>query len=412
MPSANGRIKVRYRMLDAVKWRHHLTLDLPPSRSGSIWIHACSVGEVGSVTPLIRQLCRRGAQMHLTVVTATGFAHAHRLLEQEIAEGDLTVAFLPWDLPGLMARMLNQLQPRALLLTETEFWPGMLAVCRRRKVTVVGLNTRISDRSFPRYLASRWLWRRWLAPVACFLAQSPQDAERLLALGVAPARVEMLGNLKTAVSPPDVDAEQLRQRLDTSQQRPILLIASSHAEEEEALLAHWQRWQQSAPDLLAVVVPRHPARFDDALEACRGLGLATCCWSEGRSARADESVMLVDAMGVLGGLFVVADVVIVGGSIGNSGGHNPLEAAVCGRGVVTGPYVQNFRALMDQLQHAGAAVVAEDADAVALVVKRFLDHPQELRQLHGQSVLWMQQQGDVLQQVVDRIHHLVPLSTE
>ena len=125
-----------------------------------------------------------------------------------------------------------------------------------------------------------------------------------------------------------------------------------------------------------MVVPRHPERFAAALEACRGLGLSTCCWSEGRPARADESVVLVDAMGVLGGLFVVADVVFVGGSIHNSGGHNPLEAAVCGRGVVTGPHVQNFRTLMDQLQQTGAAVVAKDADAVAAVIQRFLEHPQ------------------------------------
>jgi len=392
-------------MKPVVKWRQQFTVDLPAPLPGCIWLHACSVGEVGSVAPLMCQLCQRGDRVHLTVVTRTGFAHAQRLLAEQIAAGVLFVSYLPWDLPGLMMRLLHRVQPKALLLTETEFWPGMLAACRRQRVKVIGINTRISDRSFPRYLASRWLWQRWLAPVSLFLAQSPADGDRLQALGIPAEKVHCLGNLKTAVTAPKVDAQGLRQRVDSSTQRPILLVASSHADEEQAVLQHWRQWEQIAPTLLAVVVPRHPERFDAAVEACQGLGLATCRWSESRPVRADESVLVVDAMGVLGGLFTIADLVVVGGSVADCGGHNPLEAAVCGRGVITGPHIQNFRSVMQALQRAGGAVVTENPQELAAAVLRFLQHPDELRQLHGQAALWMQQQGDVLGAVLAAVDH-------
>jgi len=386
-----------------VKWRHHLTVDLPPVRRGSIWVHACSMGEVGSVIPLMKALIDQGEILHLTVVTRTGFANAMRLLAAEMAACTVTLSFLPWDLPLLMRRMVVRLQPKALLLTETEFWPGMLAACRRQSVVVIGINTRISDRSFPKYYASRWLWQRWLAPVACFLPQSELDGERLRALGIAAQRVKVCGNLKTAVAAPVVDAAQLRQRIDPSQQRPIILIASSHEGEERALLTQWSQWQQYEPRLLAVVVPRHPDRFDQVVEDCQQLGLSLRRWSETIPCSADDAVMMVDAMGVLAGLFTIADLVVVGGSIANYGGHNPLEAAVCGRGVITGPHVQNFRQLMDELAREGGAVVAEDGAAVGRTISQFLQHPDDLRLMHGHATRWMAQHGDVLQAV---LHHI------
>ncbi len=391
----------------AVKWRQQLTLDPPPNRPGVIWLHACSMGEVGSVVPLIRRLLADGERIHLTVVTQTGFANALRLLPEAIADARVTLSYLPWDLPGLMTRFIGRLRPKALLLTETEFWPGMLAACRRASVVVIGINTRISDRSFPRYYATRWLWRRWLAPVACFLPQSRLDGERLTALGIAEEKVVVCGNLKTAVTPPEVDATALRQRIDPSEQRPILLIASSHAGEEAALLAHFAAWRQVEERLLVVVVPRHPERFDEVVALVRQSGLSLRRWSEHLPLSADDRVLVVDAMGVLAGLFTIADLVVIGGSIANYGGHNPLEAAVCGRGVITGPYVQNFRQLMAEMAREGGAVIAEDGAGVAQTITRFLRQPETLLRLHGHAAAWMARHGDVLQAVMKQIRRHV-----
>ena len=383
------------------KWRQHLTLDLPEASPGCIWLHACSVGEVGSVVPLIRALQQRGYRLHLSVVTATGFAHARRLL------GDgISISYLPWDFPGAMARLLCQLQPALFLLTETEFWPGLLSACRKNRVPVIGINTRISDASFPRYRASRFLWRRWLAPVSLFLAQSAQDAERLAAIGVSKERIQVVGNLKYAVTAPTVDAESLRLKLDASGRRPILLVASSHEGEEARILDMWSRWHDIRKDLLTVIVPRHPERFQAVSRLIRERGYAVACWSDEQPQPAD--FIVVDAMGVLGGLYAVADIVVVAGSLVDIGGHNPLEAAVCGRGVVTGPHVQNFREMMRDMQRANAAIVCHDQEDFEAAVSRLLSHPDELKQMHAEAALFIADKGQVLERMLQVLEPRLP----
>ena len=379
------------------KWRQQFALDLPAARPGCIWLHACSVGEVGSAAPLAEALLEHGHDVHLSVVTATGFAHADRLLGNRV-----TLSYLPWDLPGSMARFVRRLEPALLLLTETEFWPGMLSACRKQRVPVIGINTRISDRSFPHYRASRLLWRRWLAPVALFLAQSKQDGERLAAIGVPGSKIQVVGNLKYAVSPPLVDAEALRLKLDASGERPILLVASSHEGEEAAILDMWPHWHALRNDLLTVIVPRHPERFEAVAELIGERGHRLRRWSEGEPGQPADFV-LVDAMGVLGQLYAVADIAIIAGSLADIGGHNPLEAAVCGRGVVTGPHVQNFREIMRDMQQANAAIVCRDRYEIEACISRLLSHPDELRQLHGQAALFIADKGRVLERMLQAI---------
>ena len=378
------------------KWRQQFALELPESRPGCIWLHACSVGEVGSVVPLVDALLQKGHAVHMSVVTATGFAHAERLLGNRVS-----ISYLPWDLPGRMARFIRRLRPSLLLLTETEFWPGMLAACHRQQLPVIGINTRISDRSFPRYRASRFLWRRWLAPVSLFLAQSSQDAERLAAIGVPAERIQVVGNLKYAVSAPQLDAQALRLRLDASGERPILLVASSHEGEEGMLLDMWPRWHAIRKDLLTVIVPRHPERFQAVAELVRERGHRLSRWSTDDAAPAD--FVLIDAMGVLGQLYAVADIALIAGSLADIGGHNPLEAAVCGRGVVTGPHVQNFREIMRDMQRANAAIVCRDKRDLEASISRLLSHPDELRQLHAEASLFIADKGRVVERMLQAI---------
>ncbi|PIP01475.1 MAG: 3-deoxy-D-manno-octulosonic acid transferase [Zetaproteobacteria bacterium CG12_big_fil_rev_8_21_14_0_65_54_13] len=384
------------------KWRQHFTLTLPDTSVGCIWLHACSVGEVASVTPLIHALLNQGHTIHLSVVTATGFAHARRLLGKRIS-----ISFLPWDLPGTMSRFVNRLQPALLLLAETEFWPGMLTACKQRNIAVIGINTRISDRSFPRYKASRWLWQRWLKPVALFLAQSDTDRARLIAIGVPEERVRTCGNLKYAITAPNVDSSQLREKADQSGRRPILLVASTHQGEDERILKLWEQWHAACPDLLMLIVPRHPERFNAVAELIRARGHSLSRWSD-ETTHSTADVVLVDAMGILGGLYCIADVVIVAGSLEPVGGHNPLEAAVCGRGVVTGPHTQNFRQIMTEMQQANAAIVTRNDPELAAAVTRLLHHPEELTQLHASAALFMQDKGHALEQMLAAIKPYLP----
>ncbi len=388
------------------KWRQHLTIDLPQARPGCIWVHACSVGEVGSVTPLIHALLEQGHAVHLTVVTATGFAHADRLLGNRIS-----LSFLPWDLPMAMMRLVRSLKPSLLLLTETEFWPGMLSACRKQDIPVIGINTRISDRSFPRYQASRWLWKRWLAPVSLFLPQSQTDAERLIAIGVAADKIEVAGNLKYAITAPVADAKALRKKLDINSSRPILLIASTHEGEDSRLLDMWPAWHATCPELLTVIVPRHPERFDQVATLIQERGYRLSRWSELHdhdTSRYDTDFVLLDSMGMLTGLYTVADVVIVAGSLENIGGHNPLEAAICGRGVVTGPYVQNFRDIMAEMQQSEAAIISRNDSELEAAIARLLSHPDELRDLNASAALFIQDRAQVLERILAAIQTWMP----
>jgi len=383
------------------KWKQHLTLHFPKVKNTPIWVHACSMGEVASITALIHRLVEKRHDVHLTVVTRTGFAHAQRLFGESI-----TVSWLPWDLPFLMTRFIKHLRPKLLLLCETEFWPGMLKACKKRNIPIIGINTRISDRSFPKYHATRFLWKRWLGAVTLFLAQSDMDAQRLQQIGIAATKVKAVGNLKFAVQAPDVDASQMRQMINPTAQRPILIVGSTHDNEETQILDLLPQWQRIQPNLLTLIVPRHPERFHDVEKLLQKNTISYTRYAQERTGH--EAVVLIDAMGVLTKLYTIADLVFIGGSLVDIGGHNPLEPAICGRGVLTGQYVQNFRAVFDDMQHQGAAIIVQDKKELGVAISRLLEKPNELKQLHAQASLFMQNQNQVLDHMW---HEILPYLT-
>jgi len=378
---------------ESAKWAQHFLWQKPKEQEHCIWVHACSVGEVASIVPLIQWLHAQGHNIHLTVITRTGFSHALKQL------GDMvSISYLPWDLPTLMQRFVRQLKPKLLLLTETEFWPGMLKACHQQGVKIVGINSRISDRSFPKYHATRFFWRRWLKHVDVFLPQSEVDAERLVAMGVERTQIQVVGNLKYAITAPDVDSLVLRQRVDASGARPIILVASTHEDEEKRVISMLQVWRRQQADVLLMLVPRHPERFDDVATMIVEQGVSLARWSQEDSTQ-HADVLLVDAMGVLQPLYTVADIAVIGGSLVDIGGHNPLEAAICGRGAITGPYVHNFRQVMADMQKASAAIVTHDDAELETVVLEMLKHPEQLRQLNAHAALFMQKNTEVLERV-------------
>jgi len=382
---------------DSHKWSQHFLLHHPKEQKNCIWIHACSVGEVASVVPLIQRLHAQDHEIHLTVITRTGFQHALKQV------GNIaSISYLPWDLPTLMRRFVQYLKPKILLLAETEFWPGMLKACHQQGVKVIGINTRISDRSFPKYYATRFFWRRCLANVDVFLPQSEVDGERLIGMGVDHTRIQVVGNLKYAITAPEVDVQALRQRVDVSGVRPIILVASTHEDEELRILKMWQVWHRQQPDVLLVIVPRHPRRFDDVATMVIAQGVSLARWSHKESTQ-HVDVLLVDAMGVLQSLYTIADIAIIGGSLVPVGGHNPLEAAICGRGVITGSYIQNFRQVMADMQKSSAAMVAQDGGELEALVLEMLQKPESLRRLNAHAALFMQKNTAVLERICDVI---------
>jgi 3-deoxy-D-manno-octulosonic-acid transferase len=340
-----------------------------------IWLHAVSVGEVLAASRLVDELDRGfpGYRLMISTTTRTGQALARERF------GVIRVFYCPLDLPWAVRSYLNALQPRLLVLAETEFWPNLLSGCFRRGIPVAAVNARISDRSWPRYRRLRWLWRPFLSLLSRVLAQSQTDADRLVAIGCRPERVMIAGNLKF-----DVRAvEESKATRLLKEQAPDLrfIVAGSTLEgEENALLEVWPRLLEADPRLVMVLAPRHPERFA-AVAAL--LGRSTVSWakrsdwrsqpSEPLQAMAPGQIVMLDTIGELASVYSLASVAFVGGSMFPAGGHNPLEPAQFGVPIVMGPHYANFRAITDDLRAHNAIRIATKEDMAGMLTELLLD---------------------------------------
>jgi 3-deoxy-D-manno-octulosonic-acid transferase len=335
-----------------------------------LWLHAVSVGEVLAVGRLVAELDRAfpAHQLLISTTTRTG---------QELARGRFgadRVFYCPLDLPWAVSRYLNALQPKMLILAETEFWPNMLGGCFRRGIPVAVVNARISDRSWPRYRKLRSLWQPFLSRLSAVLAQSETDAERLRAIGCSPERVSVAGNLKFDVRAPS-EAEATTQLKALSQGLRFVVAGSTLEGEEAALLEAWPRVLKADPQLVLVLAPRHPERFEAIAAMLQSSGVRWSRRSEWKGKLAEElkpfeggEIVLLDTIGELASVYSLASVAFVGGSLIPAGGHNPLEPAQFSVPIVMGPHYANFRAITDDLlAHQALRIVTNEGMAPSII---------------------------------------------
>jgi 3-deoxy-D-manno-octulosonic-acid transferase len=338
-----------------------------------VWLHAVSVGEVLAVTRLVRELdaALPGYRIVISTTTRTGQALARERF------GADRVFYAPLDLPWAVRAYLDRLQPQLLILAETEFWPNLLSGCFRRGVPIAVVNARISDRSWPRYWRLRRLWRPFMSRLSRVLAQSEVDATRLLALGCRHLRLTVAGNLKFDVrASNEAPATRLLKLLSSGLR---LVVAGSTLEgEEAALLQAWPQLLAADPQMILVIAPRHPERFNAVAEVLNRSSLPWLRRSEWPAQWPAESatnaeheypaplsagqIVLLDTIGELASVYSLAAVAFVGGSLVQSGGHNPLEPAQFGVPIVMGPSYVNFRAITEDLVAGGALRIAERSD--------------------------------------------------
>jgi 3-deoxy-D-manno-octulosonic-acid transferase len=332
-----------------------------------VWLHAVSVGEVLAVTRLVQALdaALPGYQVVISATTQTG----HALASERF--GAHRVFYCPLDLPWAVRAYLQALEPRILVLVETEFWPNLLHGCLRREIPVAVVNARISDRSWPRYRMLRWLWRPILGRLSRVLAQTQTDADRLLALGCQPELVSVAGNLKFDVRvTEEADATRILKSMTASLR---FLVAGSTLEDEEALLvAEWPRMLAANPRLAMILAPRHPERFEAVAALLEKSGKLWCRRSDWKNRPARPlrpgEIVLLDSIGELASIYSLASVAFVGGSLVPAGGHNPLEPAQFGVPVVMGPHYENFVAITDSLREADALRIAEREDVGTVLI--------------------------------------------
>jgi 3-deoxy-D-manno-octulosonic-acid transferase len=344
---------------------------IPERAMGGIVVHAVSVGEVVAATPLIRALQRRYPSLPLTVTctTPTGSARIVQTLPECAYH-----CYLPLDTPGAVVRFLDKLQPQAVVLLETELWPNLLQQCRRALIPTIVANARLSATSASGYRRWHAFSRLALDNISLLLAQDAPTARRLKALGCS-GEIRVAGNLKYDMAVPahlDAVAAALREQVGG---RRIWVAGSTHAGEDEQLIEAYRLLKPRLPDLLLILVPRHPERFDPVAQLLHQAGLSTVRRSEQRPVVAGTQVLLADTMGELLAWYQLADVVFIGGSLIARGGHSPLEAMRFGKPIQSGPHVFNFQTAYRWLDQEAA--VSWTADVAALVdsTTRLLDDP-------------------------------------
>ncbi|MGC1274265.1 MAG: 3-deoxy-D-manno-octulosonic acid transferase [Planctomycetaceae bacterium] len=345
----------------------------------SIWIHAVSVGEVLTARPLVVDLRRRYPMLRIFLSTTT--MAGQQLARRNVPDVD-EVFYFPFDLAPFVRRTLDLVKPRLFLMMETEIWPVLLAECRRRGIKTAVVNGRLSSRSFPRYRLVRPFMRRVMADIDRFLVQSDESARRFVDLGADPSRVVVTGSLKfdsldrPGTSPRLRARDRVLRYFRLPAPRPVLVAGSTMKGEEALVLSAFRRIRASHPNLLLVLAPRHPERFGEVEQLCRGEGWKTMRRTElaiDTDPRAD--IVLVDTIGELATLYQLGTVVFVGGSLLATGGHNILEPAVYGKPIVFGPHMENFREIADGFVAAGAAVRLDDAGELEETLVDLLGDP-------------------------------------
>jgi 3-deoxy-D-manno-octulosonic-acid transferase len=327
--------------------------DLPRPDGPLVWMHAASVGEMLAVIPVVEHVLDRG----LEVLVTSGTVTSAQLAEWRLPQGAIH-QFVPYDAPQFVARFLDHWRPSMALFAESDLWPNLIVATAERGVPLILLNGRLSERSFAR-------WRRMPRAISALLhhfdlclAQSVADAGRLGDLG-AP-RILTTGNLKLDVPAPPADAEALASMQAAVDGRPVVAAASTHPGEEKIIVDVHRRLHQSFPDLLTLVVPRHPERGPGVVEIANAAGLNAVARSHGYLPGAGTDVYVADTIGELGIVYRVAPVVFMGGSLVRHGGQNPIEAAKLGSAILHGPHVWNFADLYAELDRSeGAAEVAD-----------------------------------------------------
>jgi 3-deoxy-D-manno-octulosonic-acid transferase len=350
----------------------------------SIWLHAVSLGEMSAAAPLLRALRLKYPQypLVLTTATLTGRARAAGLF------GDgAEVRFLPYDTPGAVARFLDRIRPCLAIIVETELWPNLFAECERRGVPLVLASARLSAKSVARYRRLGNLFRGVFSAVSLVAAQTAEDAERFIAIGAQSARTRVVGNIKFDLG---LGAEAIDKgralRVSFGAARPTWIAGSTHAGEEEQVLAAHEKLRDGLPDALLLLVPRHPDRFEAVADLLRRRQVRFTRRSGAGGGSGSEpigaaQVVLVDTVGELESLYASADAAFVGGSLVPIGGHNLLEPAALGLPVLTGPHHFNGKDIARLMLDQGAALQVGNAQELAAALARLLADPQERRRI-------------------------------
>ncbi len=365
------------------RWSERFALFNFSGKPNGLLIHSVSVGETLAAEPLVRSLQAANPDLTLTITTTTptGSDQVKRIYADDLAAGRVVHVYLPYDLPWLTASFLKKIQPSLCIIMETELWPNIIRSCNKQQILVILANARLSERSAKGYAKFPKLTQPMLQGLDLIAAQHRNDGQRFIDLGIDEHKVDVTGSIKFDISVPEQSLAQGQAlKKQWGEERPVLVLASSHEGEDDLILNSYQELLVDFPNLLLVIVPRHPERFDEvaALVLDRELHLVR------RSESFDKGnlqvnpmtqVYLADTMGEMLLLLASADLAIIGGSFIEHGGHNPLEACALSKAVIMGPSDYNFAAIAQQLINQGA-MQQTSAEQLTICIRQLLERPE------------------------------------
>lgn len=372
-----------------------------PSRGDQpLWIHSVSVGETVAIAPLVRLLLERqpGLPILMTTMTPTGAERVKDLFGEQVQH-----LYCPYDLPHALSRFMQRINPRALIVVETELWPNVVEACRSRNVPVLLANARLSARSAKGYAKFSALTRPMLQSLSRVAAQNQTDGNRFVELGLPPENLVVTGSVKFDVTVPDsAKLEALDLKVLWGHDRPVIVAGSTHDGEETMLLDLYARLLDKIPDLLMVLVPRHPERFTavNTLAGERGFKVTRRSSDE---PDAETQIYLGDTMGDLLMLYASADLAFVGGSLIERGGHNPLEPAAMAKPVIMGEHVFNFAVICEALKEAGGLVQVGTLDELEQQSLSVLKDPQRAAQLGTAAAAFVKENQGALERLYQQV---------
>lgn len=350
-----------------------------------IWIHAVSVGEVMAALPLIRAIKERypGKSLVLSTVTDTG-----NLIARERAKDADTIIYLPFDISLFVNNVLQRVRPEVFILIETEIWPNLLRSLYKAGIPSLVINGRISQESFRGYSLGRLFMRYILKYISKFGMQTHSDAERMIAIGAEPSKIEIIGNIKFDYTPlqPSMDIKKVRDLYCTGD-RHLFVAGSTHEGEEEIILDIFKELKKDFKDILLLIAPRHIDRVKRIEGLMRERDIIYRRRTELSENVPDEvSVIVLDTIGELAHIYSIASVVFIGGSLVPSGGHNILEPAVYSKAILFGPYMDNFEDITRIFLEKGAARQVTDGSHLRRELEYLLMNGDESR-LMGEKAM-------------------------
>ncbi|MBA0159651.1 lipid IV(A) 3-deoxy-D-manno-octulosonic acid transferase [Pectobacterium versatile] len=375
-----------------------------------IMLHSVSVGETLAAIPLVRALRHRYPNLPITVTTMTPTG-SERVRS---AFGDTVYhVYLPYDLPCALKRFFDQVRPKIVIIMETELWPNLIAELHKRDIPLVIANARLSERSAAGYKKIGKLMRHILQRITLVAAQNQEDGSRFIDLGLKRSSLKVTGSLKFDISvTPELAARAITLRRQWAPHRPVWIATSTHEGEEAIVLAAHRQLLGTYPDLLLILVPRHPERFSTTQALAENLGFTYTLRSSGEQPPANTQVVIGDTMGELMLLYGIADLAFVGGSLVERGGHNPLEAAAHAIPVLMGPHTFNFKDICNKLDQADGLITVTDADSLGKEVGKLLAD-EDYRLYYGRhAVEVLHQNQGALQMLLTLLEPYLPQRTQ